>query len=257
VVFPSPTPHGDIEIAPSRQSRFHLEATALLLRAVPASVSVSCLGAENERFHCCLRYHHHYGRFAPPLSILDLLALAPMDRQELLSGNRHAFRLSDLDPAARRSSLDLIDEGSHALLVFLHSQGRFHGLLGLERVGSEPDFSHEEQQIVEDLAVVMSLAAGLWVDSESLACENAALRRLSTGARDSEGGTGEVVDGLSSRERQVAELLIEGYANVNVAAVLGLSENTIRTYVRRLYRKLGVYSRLELARAMSRLQVHS
>jgi DNA-binding NarL/FixJ family response regulator len=44
---------------------------------------------------------------------------------------------------------------------------------------------------------------------------------------------------------------------VNVAAVLGLSENTIRTYVRRLYRKLGVYSRLELARAMSRLQVHS
>jgi DNA-binding NarL/FixJ family response regulator len=252
VVYPSPTSDADTEIALSRQSRFHLETTNLLQRAVPASVSVSCLGAEN----CGLRYHHHHDRFAPPLSISDLLALLPMDQTELMSGNRHTFRLSDLDPAARRAAVELISEGSNALLIFLYSQGRLHGLLALERTGTEPDFSSEEQQVVEDLAVVMSLAAGLWVASESLACENAALRRLSTVARDAEDGSGEVADGLSSRERQVAELLIEGYANVNVAAVLGLSENTIRTYVRRLYRKLGVYSRLELARAMSRRPIH-
>jgi DNA-binding CsgD family transcriptional regulator len=56
---------------------------------------------------------------------------------------------------------------------------------------------------------------------------------------------------LSQRERQVAELLVEGYANVNIAAHLQLSENTVRTYVRRLYRKLGVYNRLQLVRATS------
>jgi DNA-binding NarL/FixJ family response regulator len=59
----------------------------------------------------------------------------------------------------------------------------------------------------------------------------------------------DLLEPLSSRERQVAELLIEGYANGNIAAQLELSENTIRTYVRRLYRKLGVYNRLQLVRA--------
>lgn len=55
---------------------------------------------------------------------------------------------------------------------------------------------------------------------------------------------------LSKREREVARLLLEGYGNINIAAITGLSENTIRTYVRRLYRKLGVCSRLQLVQAM-------
>jgi len=57
---------------------------------------------------------------------------------------------------------------------------------------------------------------------------------------------------LSQREAEVAKLLMNGYANVNIAAIMGLSENTIRTYVRRLYRKLGVCNRIELMHAMYR-----
>ena len=59
-----------------------------------------------------------------------------------------------------------------------------------------------------------------------------------------------VLDNLSRREREVARLLVAGYSGVNVAAISGLSENTVRTYVRRLYTKVGVSNRADLVRKL-------
>jgi DNA-binding CsgD family transcriptional regulator len=58
------------------------------------------------------------------------------------------------------------------------------------------------------------------------------------------------LEGLSKRERDIARLLIAGYSGVNVAAISGLSENTVRTYVRRLYSKLAVNNRADLVRKL-------
>ncbi|MBX3219781.1 MAG: hypothetical protein KF795_04630 [Labilithrix sp.] len=58
------------------------------------------------------------------------------------------------------------------------------------------------------------------------------------------------IEGLSRREREIARLLVAGYSGVNVAAISGLSENTVRTYVRRLYQKLGVANRADLVRKL-------
>ncbi len=58
------------------------------------------------------------------------------------------------------------------------------------------------------------------------------------------------MDGLSKREREIARLLVAGYSGVNVAAISGLSENTVRTYVRRLYAKLDVNNRADLVRRL-------
>jgi DNA-binding CsgD family transcriptional regulator len=58
------------------------------------------------------------------------------------------------------------------------------------------------------------------------------------------------MEGLSKREREIARLLIAGYSGVNVAAIAGLSENTVRTYVRRLYSKLGANNRADLVRKL-------
>lgn len=58
------------------------------------------------------------------------------------------------------------------------------------------------------------------------------------------------IEGLSKREREIARLLVAGYSGVNVAAISGLSENTVRTYVRRLYQKLGVANRADLVRKL-------
>jgi DNA-binding CsgD family transcriptional regulator len=52
---------------------------------------------------------------------------------------------------------------------------------------------------------------------------------------------------LTARERQIAMLSAHGFANVNVAAQLGIAEATVAVHLRRIYAKLGVHSRVELA----------
>lgn len=55
---------------------------------------------------------------------------------------------------------------------------------------------------------------------------------------------------LSPRERKIAQLLTEGYSTFNVAAITGITEHTVRTYVRRIYRKFGICNRSELVRSI-------
>jgi DNA-binding CsgD family transcriptional regulator len=65
------------------------------------------------------------------------------------------------------------------------------------------------------------------------------------------GGNGEsersTLLGLSVRETQVARLAVRGLTEVAIAHALTISKWTVRTHVRRSYRKLGVSSRVELA----------
>jgi DNA-binding CsgD family transcriptional regulator len=48
---------------------------------------------------------------------------------------------------------------------------------------------------------------------------------------------------LSDREREVLGLICEGRSDVEMAAALGLSENTVRNHIASLYRKIGVNRR--------------
>ena len=56
--------------------------------------------------------------------------------------------------------------------------------------------------------------------------------------------------GLTPTERKVAELVAAGRTNREVAAELFLSVKTVEAYLTRIYRKQGVRSRTELARAL-------
>jgi DNA-binding NarL/FixJ family response regulator len=51
--------------------------------------------------------------------------------------------------------------------------------------------------------------------------------------------------GLTSRERQVLRLLIEGASNKDMAKRLAIRSNTVRTHVQNLLAKLRVHTRLE------------
>ncbi len=53
---------------------------------------------------------------------------------------------------------------------------------------------------------------------------------------------------LSPRQREVAVLLAQGFTPTNVAARLGLSVETTRTHVKAIYKRIGISSRIELAR---------
>jgi DNA-binding NarL/FixJ family response regulator len=52
---------------------------------------------------------------------------------------------------------------------------------------------------------------------------------------------------LTRREGQLVSLLAQGLKNRDIAAALGISEGTVKVYLSKLFHKLGVKDRLELA----------
>jgi len=58
--------------------------------------------------------------------------------------------------------------------------------------------------------------------------------------------------GLTATEQQVARLVAEGRTNREVADELFLSPSTVQANLKRIYRKLGVRSRTELAAGIDR-----
>jgi DNA-binding CsgD family transcriptional regulator len=84
------------------------------------------------------------------------------------------------------------------------------------------------------VAMFERLGARVW--SEKARSE---LRRI--GGRVASG------DGLSETERRIVELVVAGRRNREVADELSLSPNTVAWNLSKIYRKLGVGSRTELA----------
>jgi DNA-binding NarL/FixJ family response regulator len=53
--------------------------------------------------------------------------------------------------------------------------------------------------------------------------------------------------GLSPREQDVCELLVQGRTNKQIASTLFISESTAKVHVQHIFEKLGVHSRAEVA----------
>ena len=58
------------------------------------------------------------------------------------------------------------------------------------------------------------------------------------------------LDALTDREREVADLVATGITNREIAARLVLSEKTIERHLSRIFGKLGIRHRAELAGAL-------
>jgi DNA-binding NarL/FixJ family response regulator len=54
-------------------------------------------------------------------------------------------------------------------------------------------------------------------------------------------------EGLTDREAEILALITQGKSNTEVAALTFLSPNTVKSYIRNLYRKIGVASRTQAA----------
>ena len=74
-------------------------------------------------------------------------------------------------------------------------------------------------------------------------------RRTKPGAPEAVG-----VDSLTRREREVSQLVVDRKTNPQIAQALFLSPKTVETHLRNIMRKLGVSSRVDVARAVERAE---
>jgi DNA-binding CsgD family transcriptional regulator len=150
-----------------------------------------------------------------------------------------AARCRGLLAAARRDHAAALDAFSDALAAHERlpdplERGRTLLALGsLERRAKQKRAAREALEAA--LEIFEQLGARLWA-----ARARAELSLI--------GGRAPAKDALTPAERRVAELVAEGRTNREVAAALVVSEHTVESHLRRVYRKLGVRSRAELAR---------
>jgi DNA-binding CsgD family transcriptional regulator len=74
-------------------------------------------------------------------------------------------------------------------------------------------------------------------------------RRTRPGKTDGVG-----VASLTQRELEIARLVVDRKTNSEIAAALFLSPKTVETHLRNIFRKLNVFSRVEVARAVERAE---
>lgn len=97
----------------------------------------------------------------------------------------------------------------------------------------------------ELVAAVQQAADGTMSFSPSV------LQRLVTHAtRAPQPAASDPLDGLSAREAEIARLVADGLTNAEIAGHLFLSLPTIKTHLARIFDKLGVTSRVQLALAV-------
>jgi len=93
------------------------------------------------------------------------------------------------------------------------------------------------ESLDEALEIFEGLGAPLWAGKTSAEARRIGLRPPAP-------------SGLTSSEERVAELVAAGHTNREVAGALFISVKTVDSNLSRIYRKLGVRSRTELARKL-------
>jgi two-component system nitrate/nitrite response regulator NarP len=100
------------------------------------------------------------------------------------------------------------------------------------------------QQLLTCLDAVM--AGRRWIDHDILQ------RAMDFSLAAQDGAAAGPLAALSQRERSVADLVVRGLKNRDIAAELGIGEGTVKVHLRNTFEKLGVATRTELALVVSR-----
>jgi two-component system nitrate/nitrite response regulator NarL len=100
----------------------------------------------------------------------------------------------------------------------------------------------EAARTVLPTAVESVLKGSFWVDKRPLADVTEMLQELRADAK----AAGPRAH-LTPREKQVVEFIAEGCTNKDIATTLCTSEQVIKNYLGKIFDKLGVFNRLELA----------
>jgi DNA-binding CsgD family transcriptional regulator len=100
------------------------------------------------------------------------------------------------------------------------------------------------ETLQEALTAFESLGASIWADPRVPSWSVWRRARRIAGRKPSSGG-------LTATERRLAELGAEGCSSKQAAAALFVTPKTVETQLSRIYAKLGIHSRAELARRVA------
>jgi DNA-binding NarL/FixJ family response regulator len=148
-------------------------------------------------------------------------------------------------PRAAELALAAAQEAAAAGSTLEEARGRL--VAGRALLASDPDAGIAQLTVAGEQAA--RCGAPRVADEARLALRRAGVRVGRGGARAP--GT-EGLAALSAREREIAELVAEGLTNREIAARLFLSEKTIETHLTRVFQKLGLRSRVQVAAAVAR-----
>jgi DNA-binding NarL/FixJ family response regulator len=162
---------------------------------------------------------------------------------DLLLMDRWLDHLSALD-ATRR-----IRARTRTGVLILSSHGPDDGVDELLRAGAAGYLSSESDP-AEIFTAIEALGRG-----QSYVSPSVSEHLIAALLRPVEEGTGPLLGGLTSREREVLQLVAEGLCNKEIAAHLGLSCRTVESHRAHLLAKLGARGTADLVRLAIRAQL--
>jgi DNA-binding CsgD family transcriptional regulator len=181
----------------------------------------------------------------------------------LARASRHrtaeSWILHDLMRATRQDTAARLGElaaGTDSPLVSARAK---HAVATRSRVGAELAGAADDFEALGAMLLAAEAASGAaaaFSSSGDQRAAKAALRRSAALTAACEGAAtpglvrAPAAAGLTGREREIARLAAAGIASKDIAVRLGLSARTVDNHLQRVYAKLGVAGRAELARVL-------
>jgi len=138
------------------------------------------------------------------------------------------------DPLQYQNEYILGHDIHHTTCIQIYAQELRCGELMLHRIKSQQNFTDQERFILKLLNEHINSCFSHFVLPQLKPDTHYASKKWE----------------LSRRESQIASLILQGKTNKQIAQDLGVSENTIKTIMKRLYHKMKVHSRSELMREL-------
>jgi DNA-binding CsgD family transcriptional regulator len=136
-----------------------------------------------------------------------------------------------LPPGVWRTVCPRSDHG-HVMMGPIVSNNQLVGGIGFTRELNDSAFN------AQDLADLSALCLHLSIRLATLRAQPTTLNSLN-------------VERLTPREIQIAELVAQGLTNAQIGTALWITENSVKQALKRIFRKLNISSRTELATKLS------